>query len=186
MKVKGIVIESSIDYIKEKFGDDGIQKIISQLTPEEKTLFQFGICKAMWYEVDFHIHITDLILKTFYPDQEPVKILREIGAFTAEHDQNSIKKIVYRLGTPVFMAHFGSWNFNRFYDVGKIKVLKSDSGTLILIADDLPMYHEYIFERMAGWMKRAIELCGGQEVAIDPTVKKVNERFQLIFQMTWK
>ncbi len=184
MKVKGKIIQSTIEFIKEKYGEDSLAELLKELNSEERNFFQFGICKDLFYPVETHIKLTDLVVNKLAEGE--INICREIGEFTAERDRKNILKLFYKLGPPHFIMRLANWNWKRFYDEGEVQVMESSSGHLILDLKIPGEAHKYLFERIHGWMENALAYAGGKSIQISKEINHLKDLTIVRFNITWE
>ncbi|MCK4667887.1 hypothetical protein KAU33_14115 [Candidatus Dependentiae bacterium] len=184
MKVKGKIIQSTVEFVKAKYGEDALTELLKELTPEERDFFQFGICKDLFYPVETHIKLTDLVVNKLA--EGDINICREIGEFTAERDRKNILKLFYKLGPPHFIMRLGNWNWKRFYDEGEVQIMESSSGHLILDLKIPGEVHRYVYERILGWMKNALVYAGAKNIQLNMKVNKLRDLTIVRFHATWE
>ena len=184
MEVKGLAIVSTLEFIKREYGEEAAQEILDQLPEEQQTLFAFKGCKALWYPFDVYKNVSTLVMNKF--GNGDVKFLRKIGANTAEHDAKVIVKLFYRIGTPQFIVRLGTWAYRRYFSEGEVTVRESHKGKTVFEIYKSSVIDPIHYERVAGWMNRAIELSGGKNVQTNVFIFEEGGHKVLIFENKWE
>ncbi|MCK4667886.1 hypothetical protein KAU33_14110 [Candidatus Dependentiae bacterium] len=184
MEVKGLAIVSTLEWVKKNHGEEAELEIRSQLKEEEQQMLAFDGCKALWYPFDLYKRISVLVMNKYGGGD--VKFLRQIGAYTAEHDKTIIPKLFYKIGTPQFIIRLGTWGFRRYFSEGNVTVRESHKGKVLFEIYKTPIVDPVYYERIAGWMTRAIELSGGKNVKSVVEVREEGGSEIILFTNTWE
>ncbi|MDD3625794.1 MAG: hypothetical protein PHV06_00600 [bacterium] len=184
MNVKGLAIKSSIDLIHDKFGNEGVKRVLNELTEEEKGYFEFGICKSIWYPYSLFIHITRIIIDLYGNGDD--EYASELGAFTAEHDRSTIMSFFYKLGTPKVILRLGLWAFKRYYDESEIVLTDTTIGNLVFEMKSFSEMDELHLKRVRGYLQRGTELAGGKNARSRYEVTKKDGKKVVVFTTTWE
>ncbi|MDD3628110.1 MAG: hypothetical protein PHV06_12420 [bacterium] len=184
MQVKGSAIVSSMDYILEYYGEDGLAKVLDEMEPQEKEQLSQKIFPSMWYPLSLFVNInkvTDLVYGT-----GDMSIVRKMGEFGAEHDLKTIYKIFYKFGSPEFIIKRASQVFSTYYDQGRLEARDSGSKFAIFELVDFPEISEVYIQRVAGWMSKTLELSGGKSPKITIARRNPSGKETVEFKITWQ
>ena len=98
MQVKGAALVSTIAYIKLKHGEEGFEKVLSKMSEEDREILSEPIMEPIWYPFRLYVNLTQKVDQVFGIGD--LSLVREVGAFGADHDLKTIYKIFYKLGSP--------------------------------------------------------------------------------------
>ena len=160
MNVKGSAIISSINFIKDKFGDEGLDKIKESLTDKEREILSEIILQPIWYPLDLYVNLThkiDSILGT-----GDLSIAKDIGKYEAEHDLKTIYRIFYVLGSPEFIIKQAAKIFSTYFQDGDLRIAESDKNNAIAELYNFPSLDQAVLHRISGFMEKTLELSGGK------------------------
>ena len=184
MEVKGLTIVSTLKFIREEYGEAEEQKFLEQLSEEHRGILTWDGCKALWYPFSLYKEISEKALEMYGEDN--TNFLRKIGAFTAEHD-TKVPKLFYTVGTPQAIIRLGAWAYQRYFNEGKLEIIESSKGSVIFRIRDISIIDPIMYERIAGWMEKAVELCGGKNSKTEVKISefKTGEE-EIVFYSSWE
>lgn len=157
MQVRGSVVKSIDAFVASKHKDshqDWLKKLPSQSLKTIRLA-----TNSNWYPIEEGALIpTQLMCKMFYPNAK--KGAWESGRFSAEEGLSGIYKIFVIISTPAFLMKRASRIIATFYDPAVINIAEDSAGKMVIQFTKLPVKSEIIENRIAGWMEKAMELCG--------------------------
>ncbi|MCK4665424.1 hypothetical protein KAU33_01660, partial [Candidatus Dependentiae bacterium] len=161
MRVKGTVFKSTIKFIKKHWGETGFQKILSNLTDEESTLLSLTVSNALWYPFEVYMNFSMAILKEF--GSGDLSLLRRIGGYSALEGLKTGYKILFRMGSPFFIAKIAQKAYSMYFDVGKLELIEEnhDEKYVILKLSEISEIHDFHLERISGWIEQTFVMTGG-------------------------
>lgn len=183
MEVKGLAIISTLEWVRKNHGKEAELELLNELSEEHQQMLAYAGCKALWYPFKLYKQISVLVMNKF--GDGDLKFLRQIGAYTAEHDATIIPKLFYKIGTPQFIIRLGTWGFRRYFSEGNVTVRESHKGKVLFEIFKTPIVDAVYYERIAGWMIKAIELSGGKNVKSVVEVREEGGSKIILFTNTW-
>jgi hypothetical protein len=168
-KVKGVALLSRLAIIKEHYGDETLNKIISELDEESRTLLTGGsILSSSWYPAEIYRDINTTIYKQMR-SKEP-KVLETLGALTAEMGMTTIHKSKVKENRPDETIRRIPMLWSAFHDTGTVEIIQEPNVNKALFrvtGYELP--HKEFCLNLMGWARKIIELSGGNNVDIRET-----------------
>lgn len=162
--VKGTAFQSTLRFIEERFGADGLQQVLGRLTPEERRPIEGGVLASSWYPFPLLLRLMRLT-REHSGDRVP-DLYREMGRASADYAVTTVYKIFFKVGSPQFIIQAGAFVFKTYYDTGELKTVVSEKGhaalELVGFQDPAPEF----CERLQGWMQRTLELSGGNDLRL--------------------
>ncbi len=163
MKVKGTVLSSIDRFVKDNFPNKH-KEWKSKLPVASQKLYNEAIMATHWYDVDSGvIQPTKLVGEMFY-DYNIKKAAWESGDYSAKVALTGIYKVFVLISTPAFMMARARKIMESFYDQAVIEVVDNRSKGITLHITEFPGANEIIDHRIAGWMDRALSICGCKEL----------------------
>ncbi len=163
-RVKGTAVVSTLRFVGERFGEDGLKSVLADLSPEDRAQVETGALASAWYPFALLLRIMKAA-GTRFGGKAP-ELYREMGEASAEHGLTTVYKIFFRVGSPQFIISRASAVFKNYYDSGEMKAVVSEKGHAVLelagFAEPAPEF----CERVVGWMQRTLELSGGTDLRI--------------------
>lgn len=183
MKVKGIGIKTTRDFVKQRFPDQ-YDIWIESLPNNSKYIYSDFVEIADWYDADvaYYQPITSIV-NLFY-EKDCKKGGDELGRFSADLALKGIYKVFVLAATPQYLMKRSAKMIQAYYHPTKIEVTSSSKKHVllkILVFNEITEATEY---RLAGWCARALELCGCEKVEyqISSQLSKQDSSTQIDFR----
>lgn len=157
--VKGTALASTIRYITEKFGPEGLERVLARLTPEERAPIKKGVLATVWYPFALLLKLMREARECF-GTQVP-HLPREMGKASADYALTGIYSIFLRFGSPQFIVSRGTSVMKTYYSTGEMRVVTSEKGHAVMEVVGFGEPAPEFCERLEGWMHRTVELSGG-------------------------
>lgn len=185
MEVKGEVLISLPLFIIKKFGNEEFERWLRFLTPDAKKVYSNPIIKTEWYPLkEMLVRPTLKICELFY--KKNLIGAFECGRFSAEYGLKGIYKILVRLSSPDVLINRAKKILQNYYQPCEIDVFLQAHNLAILRITEFSEMSPCIEQRIAGWMKRAVEITGVDRVNVK-ILKSLTKNDQYTeFQITWK
>ncbi len=168
MKVKGTVLTSIDRFVKDNF--EGKYKDWKNRLPEEsKRLYENSIMATEWYEVKAGVIEPTKLIGTMFYDYNNKKAAWDSGNYSAKVALTGIYKVFILISTPAFMMARAGKIMESFYDQAVIKVVENRPKGMTLHMTRFPEANEVLDHRIAGWMERALTICGCKELQLKIT-----------------
>ncbi len=185
MEVKGTAIITLPPFIKERFGDGGLNQWIAALAPEVREVYPASVLASSWYPLkEFLVKPLRKMCDLFYAGD--LKGARESGRFSADYSLKGIYKIFVKLGSPEFMLRRAGTILPLYYTPSEMKVVESGKGQGTMQITKFPDMDHALEIRIAGWMERAIEISGGKQPNIKITRSLTTGDSLSEFHASWK
>ena len=159
-QVKGTAVESSLRYVRERFGEAALARVIEALLPDDRAAFGQGVLASSWYGMDRFLRFMQEAEKQLRA-QEP-DVVRRMGRASCDYGITTVYKIFFKMGSPEFIISRGARVFSSYYDTGELRVVESGPGRavaeLLGFEGGAPQFCDRIF----GWMQRTLELSGAK------------------------
>lgn len=166
MEVRGSVVSNINDYVKEVH-PEGYEQWIASLSEESQNLMT-RTTSSKWYPIDNGIlEPTKTMCDQFY--DSPKEGAWKSGRFSAEVGLTGIYKVFVVISTPSFLMKRASRVLATFYNPTEVKVIDSSDHSMLVHFTKLPTKNEYLEYRIAGWMEKALEICGCKDLSVRTT-----------------
>ena len=181
MKAKGTVLTSIDRFVKDNFPNK-YKEWKSKLPQTSQKIYNEPIIATDWYEVESGVSIpTKLIGEMFY-NFNVKKAAWDSGYYSAKVALSGIYKVFVLISTPAFIMSRAGKILSSFYDQAIIKVVDSRSKGITLHMTEFPGANEILDNRIAGWMIKALEICGCKnlESKITKSIAKGDEYTEFV------
>jgi hypothetical protein len=158
-KVKGTAIQSSLRYVRERFGEEALQAVLAAL-PAADSADLSGALASSWCSMESLLRFMQEAKRQLGP-REP-DVLRNMGRASCDYGVTGVYKVFFRVGSPEFIIGRATRVFSSYYDTGRIAVVESRDGRAVVEVTGLEGSTPEFCERIYGWMSRTLELAGAK------------------------
>jgi hypothetical protein len=185
MEVKGEAILSLPIFIINNFGQRAYDRWFEALSPEAQGVFRSSIDKNEWFPLGQAMsNPTIKICDLFYNGS--LKGAYECGRFSAEYGLKGVYRVLVKMSSPTVLVKKASGILTGYYRPSALKVVEHGKGFGILHITEFPECDKYIEQRIAGWIARAVEICGVTKVGVAVTKSLTESDPYTEFRITWK
>jgi hypothetical protein len=182
MQVKGTALRTTRDFVKAKF-PDSYSKWLDSLSPESKKLYTSTLDATAWYPLKegYSIPVSKIIELCFKGDYKTGG--DQLGSWSAEIGLKGFYKVFLLIASPQFLLQRASKIFTTYYEPSEIEasiVGSNDAILRIIRFDEIDAVIEY---RIAGWIRKALELanCGEPRYEIKKAISKGDKVTEIHF-----
>jgi hypothetical protein len=166
MKVKGTALAVVTDFIRGKFGPEGLERWLGALAPEAARAYREGIQINHWYPLrELYLEPTAVMCQLFFGGDPGAA--REIGRFSADFALKGVYKAFVKMTSVNFFIKRASLLMTTYYQPSRMELASLGNNRAVLHLTEFPEPHPLIEARIAGWVERALEIHGCREVKVD-------------------
>lgn len=163
--IKGLVVKSRLDYVKQFYGEKGLELLLEALPPAGQAVLRDGVLVSTWYPLDQVIEIFVAIDEIF--GKGDFELMRKIGGYTARAAlAGGVQENFARQGDPGFVLKMAPVIFAQYYDTGRLEIEAADEESAVVRFHDFETPHRVICSGLLGWMEEAIGIWGGAQVSV--------------------
>lgn len=184
MEVKGTAIKSISEYVKKNY-KDRYYDWLNTLPEESKKIMKDGIYATDWYPLEVAAVIpTKMVGEMFFNDAK--KGAWESGRYSAELGLTGVYKLYVRMSKPGHIIARAGKIFSTYYRPSTIIIENETANTVDLTITEFETPNEVIDYRIAGWMEKALELSGCEDVVVNITESLAKGGAKTTFNMSWR
>ena len=185
MKVKGTIISSVQNFIKENF-PNRYEEWVSNLEDESQGIYNNPVLASEWYSYQSGlIKPTELMASMFY-NNDFAKSSWKVGRYSAEVGLKGIYKVFVLIATPQFIMKRGGKILASFYDPSVLKIGEERPKGVDIHITEFPDPHVIAENRIGGWMERALEICGVNNIEIKMTSSLTKGDDKTVYVINWE
>ena len=152
-----------VNFIRDRFGDEGFNKWIESLSDEAKEVYKSTILASQWYPLKTIIsEPTRKMCDLFYDGD--LKGAWESGEYSCEEALTGVYKMYMKQGDPHYIIHKSDSILPKYYDDSEIEAVDVKDKSFKLQITKFPDMDEIIEQRIAGWVNKATVLSGCENV----------------------
>lgn len=179
MEVKGTAVIAIREYVKKNYSG-GYKKWLESLTPASQNIFADAIDSSRWYPVENGALEPTIKIGELFHEGDIKNGAWNSGIFSAEKALTGIYKIFVKASSPAFIVQRASRVFATYYQPCEINVSRSDEKSVSMELTGFKADYEVIEFRILGWIQRALEISGAQNVKIDSQFKQGEQEIKEI------
>ncbi len=142
-----------------KQGAETEARFLSQLTPEEKTLYQSALpVSKLPIETATKIYL--LAVPLLYPDKPSSEGMQELARATAHNDMRGIYSVLIRMTTVEFIIKQTAKIWQTYHDAGRAETERLGPNQIVLRVKDYPGLPKPFLDIVTGYIRGALELAG--------------------------
>jgi hypothetical protein len=168
VQVKGTAIVVLQRFVRERFGQDAFKEWLGQLDPETQTVYGGEILASEWYPYkEVCLEPTALMCEMFY-NRDSLGAW-ELGRFSADYGLHGVYKTFLKPDSVQNFIKRCSIILPTYYSPCRMDIVEIGEKRGVVRLVDFAEVNELLEVRIAGWIQRALELHGCQEVRVDIT-----------------
>jgi hypothetical protein len=175
VKIKAINLRSSKEFIKEKFGEDALRKVIDSLSEEDRNIVN-TVLPSSWIPQDTWIRFFEAVVRELAAGDE--SIVKEAGSYTANKELSSIHRLFLKFGNPENIAKKVPVLMETYFSADEhdmeATATKLGENKYRISAKKFEPRQRLVEIAILGWLENAFKLSGAKNLSIRIT-KSLNE-----------
>ncbi|MFP3941494.1 MAG: DUF2378 family protein [Thermoanaerobaculia bacterium] len=161
-RVKGTKITSKMEFVRDVFGEEGVQQVLDALGPDERGQVRRAL-EIGWYDQELYDGLIQAILAG--PGDGDERVLDRMGAYSADRQSEQVYSVYFRSRDPRAVIEGMIPMHRMLNDPGEMSVERRGDGHLSLVVQEPPGDPKSC--RVArSFYQRAVELCGVDDVTV--------------------
>lgn len=185
MSVKGPAIAVLPLFIRERFGQKGLDTWLEAVSLQARQVYTSQILPSEWYPIDeVYLQPTKVLCDLFYRG-DPAGA-REIGAYSADYALKGVYKAFVKMTSVKFFVSRTASILQTYYRPCTAQVVLSEPKRAALQMHEFPKPSAYAEMRIAGWTQRAFEIHGCNNPRVEVTKSLAKGDPYAEFYGTWE
>lgn len=184
MKVKGIAIAIMPEFVREKFGPEGLARWLEALPQEAQAIFKGHILVSKWYPAAEAYHLpTEAMCRELYGGD--LKGAWELGRYSADYALTGVYKAFVK--SPVVTVNVGHAGLMlpTYFQPATIEIVALEERRAVLRITRFEGSTHHIEQRIAGWMERALEIAGAGSARVEIARSLARQDPYTEYLLTW-
>lgn len=180
---KGTTVLATIRFLKERFGDPGLERVTARLAEEDRARMQSPLLPSAWYPQSLLLGLMRGA-KAEFGTQMP-DLYRQIGRASADYSLSTVYSVVFKVSSTQWIISRAAAIFASYYDSGKMAVPENAKGMAMIELCDFAEPEPEFCERILGWCGRILEHCGEKNVQVEHVQCRCRGDKTCRFKATW-
>jgi hypothetical protein len=185
MKVKGTAVAPLPAFVEERFGQPGLERWLESLSADSRAILLSPIYPGEWYPLDeAFLEPTQLVCDQFFGGD--LRGAWSCGRFAAEHSLGGAYEMLVKLSSVNALVERASSIFGLYYEPSEMVVVRNDPNAAVVRITRFDDLRSVVEVRIGGWIERALELVGGDEVRVEITSSIAAGDASTEYDLRWK
>ena len=161
--VKGSVLRSRLDFVREQGGEDALERVLESLSAEDQKALH-NVVPVAWLPFEVGKHLDDAIVQVLGGGS--LAYFERLGEASAEKNLGTVHSAFLAPGDPHAFLAKAPQIYRMYYQVGRREYEKTGEKTGVLTTYEAETFSKADCFTVIGWYKKALEMCG----AVNPRV----------------
>jgi uncharacterized protein (TIGR02265 family) len=184
MKIKGQILGSRRDFVKEHFGDGGWEKVLGALPVAEQEQLRGTILATAWFPFDLGKRLDKEIVDNLGKGSSIV--FEELGVKSAQKNLNGVHKTFLAPGDPQAFMNKAATIYRYYYDTGRREYEETGPLSGVITTFEAETFSLPDCLTVIGWYKEALRMCGAKEVTAAEEECRANGGSCCRYRFEWK
>jgi uncharacterized protein (TIGR02265 family) len=164
MEIKGAILESRMQFVRDRFGADALEGVLGALSNSDQGVLRKPINPSGWYNFQICQRLDDAIVQVI--GKGDARLFEEMGAASAQQNLNGVQKFYLDPGNPQGFMLRAPLIYNVYYDKGWRDYKATGPTSGIMTTFEAETYSAADCMTVMGWYKQALKMCGARAVEI--------------------
>ena len=164
MRVKGISLKVTLDFVKQNF-PDRLDEWISSLSDLSRDSYLKPLMISDWYPIEITLESRKKIAELFFNGDND-KCAWDIGRFSADSVLKGIYKAFIKVASTSFVIGRASKILGAYYENSQLEVLETTAKSVNIRINKFPASDSMYELSLCGWIEFALEKVGSKEINI--------------------
>ena len=183
MKVKGLVIYTRREFVRDNFGEGAWEKVLGTLPQEDRDLLSV-IVASKWYPFETGERLDRAIVRVLGGGRGSV--FEDIGARSAQRSLNNEHECFLTPGDPQSFMKSADLIYRYYYDTGHREYVETGPTSGVLTTYDAETFSAADCLTVIGWYKVALQMCGAHNVRITEEECRAEGGSCCRYNVTWE
>lgn len=184
MEIKGSVLESRLQFVKDRFGAKAVDKVLSSLPASDKATLEKPLNSAGWYSFRTGQHLDDAIVRVV--GRGDTRVFEQLGAASAQQSLTGIQKFYLDPGNPQGFMLRAPLIYSVYYDKGWRDYKPTGPSSGVMTTYEAETYSATDCLTVIGWYKEALKMCGARDIEMVEEVCRAKGGDCCRYLVSWK
>ena len=161
-RVKGGALVSRLEFVKERSGEKAVAGVLARLSEDDRKACAH-LLTGSWYPFELNQRLDEAIAEQMGIGE---RVFLLMGEKSAAHNLGSAHRVFVSEHDPHGLLRRTAQIYQTYYDTGRREYEKAGEKKAILRTYDSEAYSAHDCLTVVGWHRKAIEMCGGQNVRV--------------------
>lgn len=156
---------SRLEFVRERGGEPAVQRVLARLSDEDRKACS-QLLTANWYPFELNARLDEAIAAEMGIGD---RVFLLMGEKSAAHNLAAAHKVFMTERDPQGLLRKTAQIYKAYYDTGHREYEKLGEKKAVLRTYESETFSKHDCLTIAGWHRKAIEMCGGRNVRVVET-----------------
>ncbi len=163
--IKGTAIKARVDYLRARFGEKGLARVVEALSPEHRSYLRDDVIISSWYPFSLSEDIMSCAERIL--GNNDGALCREVGAASCRFGFETVYKKFATASDPrKAIAAFSGVLWKNYWDTGRVEARSLDPGHTEIELHDFNVPHPTLCHVLHGFFETAMKTWGASHVLV--------------------
>ncbi len=182
-RIKGTILQSRKAFVSERFGADGLERVLASMKPDDQELLRGMVLPLSWYDAGTCIRFDEAIIKVIGGNAQ--QAFRDLGRKSADDNLAKFQAGFVRGKNPLTFLAQTPAIYRLYYEVGSREFTKTSEKSGILTTHGAENVTPGDCLTVMGWHERALEMVGAKNPAMSHPTCRATGGATCVYHVTW-
>ncbi|HEY3445316.1 MAG TPA: hypothetical protein VGK67_03085 [Myxococcales bacterium] len=183
IKIKGLSMVHLRRFLVERFGEDGLARVLAALPPDQARLLR-SPAASEWYPLRDHALIEAKVMDVLYGGD--LSKAKEFARFDAALQIGGIFKFFLRVLDPGFLIKKSASLWSQSFSGGRCEVETTGPHSCRMKLSGYDQVHEVMCSDWQGTLQGMLEVCGVKESVVTHPECRFHGQPHCLYEVSWK
>ena len=183
VKIKGVTLVHLNRYVSERFGEDGLQRVLAALPPHQSKILSSPYGHE-WYALRDHAQIEAKVMEVLYGGD--LSKASEFGRFDSALQIGTVYRVVLRVLDPGFLIKKSATLWKLMMTGGKCEVVVTGPTSCTMKLSGYDQGHEVLCFDWLGTLAGMLDVCGAKLPKISHPECRYHGAAHCLYEVSWR
>ena len=183
IKIKGLSMVHMHRFLVERFGEDGLARVLAALPPERAQVLRSPSPSA-WYELRDHALIEAQVMEVLYGGD--LSKAKEFARYDAALQIGNVFKFVLRVLDPGFLIKKSGSLWSQSFSGGRCEVESTGPASCLMKLSGYDQVHEVMCHDWQGTVEGMLQVSGVRESIVTHPECRFHGAQRCVYDIRWK
>jgi uncharacterized protein (TIGR02265 family) len=182
-QIKGTILKSRLGFVEQHWGREGVERVLAALPAEDQRALR-PILTVKWYPFEIGERLDAAIVEVLGDGRS--EVFERLGAASADANLTTLHKQFLSPGRPHVFLGKAPQIYGFYYETGRRTYEQTGDAAGVLTTYEAETFSTPDCLSVIGWYRRALELCGVQDVSIEEDECRARGGAVCRYQLRWR
>lgn len=172
-------------FIRQRFGEDGFHVWLQALSPEARQTYSGSININDWYPIrSCYLEPTEALCRLFFDGN--LRGAWEVGRYSAEYALTGVYRAFVKLTSIQLFVKRAGVMLPTYYRPSALEIVSLEGNGTVMHLTQFPEPNPFAEHRIGGWIEKALEIHGCQQVEVSITSSLTQGNPYTEFVIRWR